>query len=78
MTTVKPPSELETAKMMWSDWVQAERAVMTGQEYRIGSRSLRRADLNAIRASIKYWRGEIDRLEGNSRMRVQQVIPRDK
>jgi len=70
--------ELKNARTMWSDWVEAERAVMSGQEYRIGTRLLRRASLDEIRRSVKYWRGEIDRLEGVSRMRVQQVIPRDR
>ena len=71
------PSELDIARDMWYDWVQAERAVQSGQEYKIGSRYLRRADLEDIRAAIKYWKGEIDRLEGKTRIRVQQVIPRD-
>lgn len=50
---------------------------MTGQEYRMGTRLLRRADLRAIRESIKYWQAEVDRLAGRSKIRMQQVIPRD-
>jgi len=57
-------------------WIEAEKAVMTGQEYRIGTRMLKRADLSEIRQSIKYWKDEIAALEGRSRIRVQQVIPR--
>ena len=70
--------EIEVAREMLRGWVLAEQAVMTGQEYRIGTRNLRRADLREIAERIKYWKAEIDRLEGNSRIRVQQVIPRDK
>jgi len=75
--TNQPASALATAKEMLQGWILAEQAVMTGQEYRIGSRNLRRADLNAIRGAIKYWKGEVDVLEGRSRMRVQQIIPRN-
>ena len=57
--------------------MEAEKAVMTGQEYRIGTRMLKRADLAEIRRSVIYWKDEIDRLEGRSGIRVQQVIPRD-
>ncbi|MCL2217933.1 MAG: DUF6148 family protein, partial [Defluviitaleaceae bacterium] len=68
--------DLALAKDMLHGWILAEQAVMTGQEYRMGTRLLRRADLRAIRDSIRYWKGEIDRMEGRSRIRTQQVIPR--
>jgi len=69
--------DLALAKDMLHGWILAEQAVMTGQEYRMGTRLLRRADLRAIRDSIRYWKGEIDRMEGRSRIRTQQVIPRN-
>ena len=69
--------DIETAREMLRGWVLAEQAVMTGQEYRIGTRMLRRADLKMIGERIKFWQDEIARLEGASRIRVQQVIPRD-
>jgi len=69
--------QIVQAREMLQDWIQAERAVMTGQEYRIGSRMLRRADLDMIAERVKYWKGEIDRLEGNPRIRTQQIIPRN-
>ena len=62
---------------MLQGWIMAEQAVQTGQEYRMGTRLLRRADLRAIRESIRYWQGEVDKLEGRSRIRTQQIIPRD-
>jgi len=69
--------EIETARKMVKQWVAAEEAVMTGQEYRIGTRSLRRADLRMIGERIKYWKCELEQLEGVNRIRVRQVIPRD-
>jgi len=70
--------ELKNAREMHKLWMQAEMAVMTGQEYRIGSRNLRRADLRDIADRIRYWKSEVERLEGKTRIRVQQVIPRDR
>ena len=69
--------ELKTARQMLQGWIAAEQAVMTGQEYRLGSKILKRADLREIGARIRYWTGEVDRLQGRSRIRIQQVIPRD-
>jgi len=69
--------DIKTARTMLKQWVEAEVAVMTGQEYRIGTRTLRRADLRMIGERIKYWKGELEGLEGHSRIRVGQVIPRD-
>ena len=69
--------EIATAKKMVREWIAAERAVMTGQEYRIeGMRSLRRADLRMIGERIKYWKDELARLEGRHRISVRQIIPR--
>ena len=69
--------ELHNANEMLKGWMLAEMAVMSGQDYSIGSRRLRRADLREIGQRIKFWQSEVDRLEGRSRIRVQQVIPRD-
>ena len=68
--------ELTTARQMVKLWIEAEMAVMTGQEYRIGTRNLRRADLREIGERIKYWKDEQYKLEGKHRIRVRQVIPR--
>ena len=69
--------ELHNAREMLKGWMLAEQALMTSLEYRSGSHFLRRVDLPHVRASVKYWKAEVDRLEGRSRIRVQQVIPRD-
>jgi len=69
--------ELETARNMLKGWIRAEEAVMTGQEYRMGTKTLRRADLNMIAERVNYWKAEVNRLKGVSHMRVRQVVPRD-
>ena len=74
---ISQQEELHNAREMLKGWMLAEMAVMSGQDYTIGSRRLRRADLIDIGQRIKYWKAEVDRLEGRSRIRVQQVIPRD-
>lgn len=60
-------------------WLDAEKAVATGQSYKIGSRSLTRANLSDITERIKYWRNEIDNLESGGRRgaKVLRVVPRD-
>ncbi|GAK06046.1 hypothetical protein JCM19037_4600 [Geomicrobium sp. JCM 19037] len=67
---------LDRAKDHLNVWLEAERKVATGQEYRIGSRMLKRADLKDIRDSIQYWRREVNRLSGR-RNRVYRMVPRD-
>ena len=77
----KEKTLLQIAKDHYLAWCEAEIAVANGQEYTIGSRRLRRADLSDILAQIKYWRSRIDAEEaaenGRSRGRVYRVIPRD-
>lgn len=73
---------LEIAREHYNAWLAAELAVANGQEYTIGSRQLRRADLAAIREQIKYWRGEVLKAEAQeqgkgSRGRIYRIVPRD-
>lgn len=70
---------LDEAKDMLARWIAAEKAVATGQSYRIGSRSLERANLSEIRKQQNYWRNEVDRLTSGRRRgpSVRRVIPRD-
>ena len=69
--------EIQRAKEMVAGWIEAEKAIMTGQSYKIGNKTLTRADLRAVRESIKYWQDEVDRFDKRSRIRVQQIVPRD-
>lgn len=70
---------LEEAKDMLDRWIEAEKAVATGQSYKIGTRSLTRASVSEIKKQIAYWRNEISRIKsGRGRgVRVMRAVPRD-
>ena len=70
---------LEEAKEFLALWLQAQAAVATGQSYKIGTRSLERANLSEILGMIRYWRNEVQRLQSgrNGGMRIMRVVPRD-
>lgn len=69
---------LQEAKDMLATWIEAEKAVATGQSYKIGARSVQRADISQIRKQIQFWRNEIAKLESNRKgARVMRAIPRD-
>lgn len=69
--------ELQNARTMLQGWMIAETKIMSSQDYTTGGQRNRRAELSQIRQAVKYWKSEIDRLEGKSRVVVRQVIPRD-
>ncbi len=57
-------------------WMAAEDAVASGQEYTIGSRSLKRADLKEVREQLQYWDGKVKELSrGTTGMRVRGATP---
>lgn len=58
--------DLTTAQTMLDAWIAAEQAVAKGQEYTIGNRRMRRADLSEIRNSVTFWNGEVQRLSANN------------
>lgn len=70
---------IEAAKENLQIWLDAQKAVATGQSYKIGTRSLTRASLSEINEMIRYWHNVIDQLEaGVGRgMRVMRAVPRD-
>ena len=70
---------LEVAQNHLEAWLEAEVAVSTSQSYRIGTRSLTRADLSEISKRITYWQNQVDRLrKGRPRgIRALRVVPRD-
>jgi len=57
---------LAQAEQHLSEWLAADTAVAKGQGYSIGGRSLTRTNANEIRENIKFWRGEVTRLERQS------------
>lgn len=70
---------IEEAQANLRMWLEAEKAVATGQSYEIGSRKLTRANLSAITERIKFWRNEVANLERGSDggVGVTRVIPLD-
>lgn len=71
-------TKLTQAKSMLENYLKAEQAILTGQEYSMNGLRLRRADLSEIRKGREYWQNEVDKLEsGVGGMRVKRIIPRD-
>jgi hypothetical protein len=57
-------TRLDSAKRRLDLYLAAEEAVLTGQEYSIGSRRLRRADLKEIRDTIEQLQNQVGELQG--------------
>lgn len=77
MTKAKK-KKLERCRKRLDMYYAAEEAVLLGQEYRLGSRSLKRADLAAIRAAIDNLEAEIGDLEAAGGKRFAgRILPRD-
>ena len=69
---------IEEARENLTMWLDAERAISTSQSYKIGTRSLSRADLSMVASRIAFWRNEIEKLENGHRgLRVVRAVPRD-
>ena len=69
---------IEEARENLTMWLDAERAISTGQSYKIGTRSLSRADLSMVASRIALWRTELEKLEnGPQGLRVVRAVPRD-
>lgn len=54
---------LTTLKSRLANYLEAERKILSGQEYQIGSRRLTRANLAEVRAAIESISEQIDSLE---------------
>ena len=66
---------IEILKSRLQLYLAAEAAILRGQEYRLGDRSLRRADLSEVRKMIDYLSEEIERLEGgNIGKRIKRAV----
>jgi len=66
---------LAQAQSKLDGWMTAEDAVMSSQEYSMGSRRLTRADLSEIRKSIQYWEQKVIRLTGGGGIRAIGATP---
>lgn len=69
---------LERYRKRLEMYYKAEEAVLLNQEYTIGTRSLKRADLSTIRSAIKYLEGEIESSENSGgKNKAFRFVPRD-
>lgn len=72
---------LNRAKERLNAYYEAELKVLAGQEYRMGTKSLTRADLGEIRRAIANLEDLVVELEsqaaGKGRRKVFGIIPRD-
>ncbi|MBR6711935.1 MAG: hypothetical protein IKI76_02960 [Selenomonadaceae bacterium] len=54
---------LTTLKSRLENYLEAERKILLGQSYKIGSRELTRANLSDVRAAIESISEQIDSME---------------
>jgi len=67
---------LAAAETRLQEYLDAEQKVLAGQEYSIGTRRLKRADLAEIRAGIDYWQQKVNELaNGGSGIVVRGLTP---
>lgn len=69
---------LERYRKRLEMYYMAEEAVLLNQEYTIGTKNLKRADLSTIRAAIKDLEGQIETMEANGgKNKAFRCLPRD-
>ena len=69
---------LERYKKRLAMYYEAEEAVLLRQEYKMGTRSLKMADLSTIRKAIDELEANIESLEVNDgKSRVLRFLPHD-
>lgn len=66
---------LAQAEAKLEAWLAAEDALQTTQEYTIGDRRVRKADLKEIRETIDYWQRQVDRLSRRGGIRIVGGTP---
>lgn len=71
--------DLQTAKLHLQSWLEADLACSQGKSYKIGSRSLTRADVSEIKERIQYWSNEVSRLEAGRKkgIKAYRAVIRD-
>lgn len=66
---------LAIAQQRLTEYLNAEAAVIQRQEYKIGDRSVKFADLAEIRNGITYWEGKVANLEAQARGGGRYRVP---
>jgi hypothetical protein len=67
---------LATAQAQLDAYVAAETAILSGQEYVIGSRRLKRPDLAEVRAGITLWDRRVKDLSSSAAGRGRSITLR--
>jgi len=67
---------LERARRRLELYYKAEEAILTGQEYTIGSKKLRRADLSDVQAMISKLEKDVKALN-SGKNRAVRAVPLD-
>ncbi|AIF51247.1 DUF6148 family protein [Pelosinus sp. UFO1] len=68
---------VEQAKQHLDAWLEADLALTTGKEYRIGTRLLQRSDASEVKERISFWSRELIKAQGSGRKKTRRVIPYD-
>ncbi len=68
---------LERAKKRLELYYKAEEAILTGQEYTIGTKRLRRADLEDVQAMIKQLENDVESIQAHGKNRALRGVPLD-
>lgn len=68
---------LERAEKRLDLYYKAEEAILSGQEYSLGTRKLRRADLSDVQSMIRTLEKEIKSLEAGGKNMVVRAVPLD-
>jgi hypothetical protein len=66
---------LAQAEAKLQEYLDAETAILTGQEYRIGSRWLTRADLSSVQEGISIWNARVQNLTRSGGIRITGATP---
>lgn len=66
---------LDQAQTQLQQYLDAEKAVLTGQRYELGGRVVVRADLATIQEGIKTWDARVKVLSARNVRRSRAVVP---
>jgi hypothetical protein len=70
--------QLAEAQTMYTEYLNAEKAVLQGQSYSIGDRTLTRANLSEIQTGRQFWASQVCAISTDrTGIRMKRVIPRD-
>lgn len=66
---------LEQAQERLADYYAAEAAILKGQRYQLGDRSVQRADLVAVQQGITTWEARVKVLTLSAQGRGRVAVP---